>query len=1085
MKKTNHLFITLILALIFNLSFGQTQYYYFLTKWHLPTGQHSVTIPIQTAVTNPTEYAEVVWFSLNSSASGTQPISTNFSGNFTITGLPDDEDIVVSFHNSLLRTFKPGLGSSKDHIIEVMQWGTTFWTNLQQSYKDCINLDVTATDAPLLMNINSFTEMFMGCTSLTGNNFQFWSASNIQTFTNMFANCSNFNGNISNWNMSNSSNLVGMLQNCSSFDRPLYWNMSATACHNMLDNCGMSCENYTNTLHYWANTVTVGNNKTVGAFNVGYSANAATAARNTLITNKNWTIVGDAAASPDCYEGALIPNFFLTHWQLPNWETSFSFYGTVVGTGADYYWQTIPPSANEGMGTLSAISGGFTISGLPAGAKIRFGIVTDNLKEFYVASSSASYLENVEQWGTAEWTSTAGMFNGATALDISATDIPNFSQVQNMYQMFSDCYSLQGNATMALWNTANVTDMTSMFYNCLSFNQDIGAWNTGNVESMANMFTNSPFNQPIGNWNTSNVEIMFEMFKGASAFNQNINTWDVSKVTWFLGMFESSNFNQPLDQWQLNTNPTANIYLDRMFMNNPQFNQDISSWNTSRVVNTSFMFMDATSFNQDISNWNTQRLQSLTSMFSNASSFDQYLGDWNFPLLNFTANPLIGLFNNSGMSCENYSSTLIGWNNQASTPDNMSLDALNISYGTNAVAARTNLINTKNWTITGDVNSGADCSINCAGTSAPAGNSSQTFCAGTMLQDVVVSGTNIKWYDSPTGGNQLATNHLLSSGFYYASQSSGPCESPTRLEVEITVITTPAPTAPTPQQFCDYAVVEDLVATGIGLNWYDDEFSAQPIAAGTGFFMSTTVYVSSFDNGCESERIPVGVGINQHPPAPNGNPAQHFCTEATVSDITLNGFNHIYYDEMTGGNALSPTTPLENETYYFASQTIDGCESTSRFAVMVFVSLLDNSTTFSNNTLSANQNSATYQWVNCDNGNAPISGATSQAFTPNTNGNYAVIVSNNNCSVTSECFAITTANTLEQQQTLFSIFPNPSNGIVHVTSDQQLMIEIITIDGKIVEQTIINQYATLNIAHLANGVYFIKAGEHIVKFIKE
>ena len=54
-------------------------------------------------------------------------------------------------------------------------------------------------------------------------------------------------------------------------------------------------------------------------------------------------------------------------------------------------------------------------------------------------------------------------------------------------------------------------------------------------------------------------------------------------------------------------------------------------------------------------------------------------------------------------------------------------------------------------------------------------------------------------------------------------------------------------------------------------------------------------------------------------------------------------------------------------------------------------------------TLTVNETGAVYQWVDCDNGNAAISGETNQSFTATTTGNYAVVVTVNNCSDTSSC----------------------------------------------------------------------------------
>jgi surface protein len=61
------------------------------------------------------------------------------------------------------------------------------------------------------------------------------------------------------------------------------------------------------------------------------------------------------------------------------------------------------------------------------------------------------------------------------------------------------------------------------------------------------------------------------------------------------------------------------------------------------------------------------------------------------------------MLSNCGMDCYNYSQTLNGWSSNTLTPHNLSLDADSLYFGTNAVAARNNLISTKGWTINNDL----------------------------------------------------------------------------------------------------------------------------------------------------------------------------------------------------------------------------------------------------------------------------------------------------------------------------------------------------------------------------------------------
>ena len=58
------------------------------------------------------------------------------------------------------------------------------------------------------------------------------------------------------------------------------------------------------------------------------------------------------------------------------------------------------------------------------------------------------------------------------------------------------------------------------------------------------------------------------------------------------------------------------LYMYAMF-NASSFNQDVSSWNTAKVMDMNSMFLHASSFNQDISSWNTAAVTRTDSMFNN------------------------------------------------------------------------------------------------------------------------------------------------------------------------------------------------------------------------------------------------------------------------------------------------------------------------------------------------------------------------------------------------------------------------------------------------------------------------------------
>ena len=70
-------------------------------------------------------------------------------------------------------------------------------------------------------------------------------------------------------------------------------------------------------------------------------------------------------------------------------------------------------------------------------------------------------------------------------------------------------------------------------------------------------------------------------------------------------------------------------------------------------------------------------------------------------------------------------------------------------------------------------------------------------------------------------------------------------------------------------------------------------------------------------------------------PAPTGSALQTLCSNSTIANLTATGNDIKWYAAATGGTALASTTALVNGTTYYASQTVNGCESTVRMSVVV------------------------------------------------------------------------------------------------------------------------------------------------------
>ena len=138
----------------------------------------------------------------------------------------------------------------------------------------------------------------------------------------------------------------------------------------------------------------------------------------------------------------------------------------------------------------------------------------------------------------------------------------------------------------------------------------------------------------------------------------------------------------------------------------------------------------------------------------------------------------------------------------------------------------------------------------------------------------------------------------------------------------------------------------------------------------------------------------------------------------------------------------------------------------------------------SGETLTAQSVSGTYQWVDCDNNYAFISGETNASFTATVNGNYAVIVMDN-CQDTSACYSIQSAGVDDVKLNDFTIYPNPNNGVftLNLESTSADRIEIQDLQGRLVKSHICDsKEALIDISSEKNGIYIVQLfkGELII-----
>jgi hypothetical protein len=127
--------------------------------------------------------------------------------------------------------------------------------------------------------------------------------------------------------------------------------------------------------------------------------------------------------------------------------------------------------------------------------------------------------------------------------------------------------------------------------------------------------------------------------------------------------------------------------------------------------------------------------------------------------------------------------------------------------------------------------------------------------------------------------------------------------------------------------------------------------------------------------------------------------------------------------------------------------------------------------TQSDNVLTAIAN-ASYQWIDCNNGNQPIPSATGQVFVAQSPGNYAVQITENGCTQTSACFEVIVTSLESETESNFSVFPNPTNNFITVKSDQFIQeLQVMDVAGKSVLTVANSNSADLSL--LAAGLYYL------------
>lgn len=326
---------------------------------------------------------------------------------------------------------------------------------------------------------------------------------------------------------------------------------------------------------------------------------------------------------------------------------------------------------------------------------------------------------------------------------------------------------------------------------------------------------------------------------------------------------------------------------------------------------------------------------------------------------------------------------------------------------------------------------------------------------------VAASGVNMsyQWYKNNTIlANQNGVNIDLYNepGDYYVAISNG-CSTINSDTVSVTFnANTIINSQPSNQTGCvgeQVTLTVDAVGASLTYQWIKDGYnvpnSNSPICTiynvGTIDEGSYKVYISGACGNLFSDIITVQVGEP---------------TSATITETACNSYT-------IGGQTFTTTG-----THTAIIPNTSGCDST--ITLNLTIENIDMNVSINGTTLSAATNAnATYQWYNCDS-QSIIPNETQSTYTASTSGNYAVIISNGNCSDTSACQNVNVVGLNEFDLNTINVYPNPTSGKFTIQTKMNSNLTITNVIGENLMEMSNNSNYHIDLSNYVNGIYFIK-----------
>ncbi|RYZ56007.1 MAG: T9SS type A sorting domain-containing protein, partial [Sphingobacteriales bacterium] len=390
-----------------------------------------------------------------------------------------------------------------------------------------------------------------------------------------------------------------------------------------------------------------------------------------------------------------------------------------------------------------------------------------------------------------------------------------------------------------------------------------------------------------------------------------------------------------------------------------------------------------------------------------------------------------------------------------------------------------------------------------------------SFCGGSAASLLVAGGSigaagyDLQWNlnGSPIPGATDTSYLAIDGGSYTVSLSNGlACPVKISLPEFLTVKPTPDPSFASggPLQFCEGgSVLMSAAHPGAGITFTWLKNGAYLGGGDTKTIKNTGSYnLVAKQNGCNDTSASFTVTAYPLPIASlSTTDSTTICSGDQVGLLASPDYpGFTYY--WKNGSTFTDTTAIAGYntgtagTYKIMVMDTMGCVSklsTSKVKVIVKQAPIASITAIGSTTLTSSTNvklkampktGATWQWT-LD--GTPITGATANQFIASASGDYAVEITVNGCTDTAAAVTViqTGQRTPDEDMPfiatsgseILTVYPNPANRALNISttdSDQEGLLQMMDMGGRLIKSYRIKGYLTIDVASLTTGIYLLK-----------